>query len=66
MPKVEIVKGTAFELDPKKTYLICFDRRAISMEGVTDLMKRLKIANGSVAVMTAGDPATAVKVVESK
>ena len=63
MTKVEIVKGVAFVLDPNKVYLICFDRASISIDDAHELVKKLKIANGSVAVMTWGDPNTAVNVI---
>lgn len=63
--KVEMVKGTAFELDPNKNYLICFDRNVISSEEVHMFMNRLKISNASVAIMINGDPSTAVKVIEA-
>lgn len=66
MSEVEIVKGTAFELDPSKTYLICFDSRTISPADVASLAKKLKLSNGSVAIMLNGDANTAVKVVEAK
>lgn len=66
MTKVELVKGTVFEIDPKKNYLICIDRSVMSIDDIHILMRKLKISNGSVAIMTNGDPTTAVKIVESK
>lgn len=62
--QIEIVKGTAFELDPDKKYLICIDRSSITINDAQKLMESLKIADGSVALMTNGDPNTAVKIVE--
>ncbi len=63
--KFEIVKANAYELDPSKVYLICIDRASASVDDVQQLVEKLKIANGSVALMTNGDPNTAVKVIEA-
>lgn len=38
--KVELVKGTAFELDPNKKYLLIFDSSTISRYAV-DTMQRI-------------------------
>ncbi len=35
--KVEIVKGTAFELQPGKKYLIIFDKRHVSAKTISNL-----------------------------
>lgn len=66
MIKVELVKGTVFELDPTKNYLLCFDKKSISIGDLRLLSKQLKFGNGSIAVMIDGDPNTAVKIVEAK
>lgn len=60
MKKVELVKGTVFEVDPKKRYMLIFSKDDITPEDAV----QLNIGTpDSVVVIIDGDPAN-VKVIE--
>ena len=64
MTKVELVKGTAFELDASKRYLLVFDRHTITADDIHNLLKQLgKEGFKGLGVMLDGDPST-LKVME--
>lgn len=63
--KIELVKGTAFELDPAKKYLIIFDSTQISMADAHSLNKALDGMGIKGVTALIRDPGE-VKVVESE
>lgn len=62
--KVEIVKGTAFELDPEKKYVIFIDPTSTTKDNLSLLSKAL-FDKGIQHLVVAQDPET-VKIVEAK
>lgn len=62
--KLALSAGAIWELDPSKSYLLCFDQRFVSKQDVADLLKSLPFKNATVAMMVAGDPNTAIKIIE--
>jgi hypothetical protein len=69
MPKqVELVKGTAFELDPNKQYLICVNNFFLSKENCEDLVSELhRIGiHQTVCLVTKGNPTDTITIIEQK
>jgi len=66
--ELEPAKSAVIELKEGHNYLICIDDRKIRKEDVNDLLNRLHEGgvNFAIALMVAGDPRTAVKVIEEK
>lgn len=58
---IKLVKGTVFEIDPTKRYLVIFDRQHISPADVRDL--GMQMHNESLLVLINGNPQD-VKVIE--
>lgn len=64
MTKVELVKGTVFELDPSKKYLLVFDATKITKNAAEDLLTSLgKGGFKGLGFMYDGDPSS-IKVIE--
>jgi len=62
--KVEIVKGTAFELDPDKKYVIFIDPDYLTREDMANMGKILR--DEGIKTLTVGVSPEAVKIVEAK
>lgn len=58
---IKLVKGTVFEIDPTKRYMVIFDRQHITKQDVGLL--DLAMHNDSVMVLINGNPQD-VKVIE--
>lgn len=64
--KAKIAKGVAFEIDPNKSYIICFDRSSgLTLEDLSHLRDNLPFPNSIIAIMVKGDPNQLVKVIEA-
>lgn len=62
--KVELVKGTAFELDPAKKYVIVFNKGQVTQETVQDLNSMLSEQGiTAIGLIVKGDTAD-IKVIE--
>jgi hypothetical protein len=64
--RVEVVIANAIALDPAKKYLIVMDAAAVSREDVARLLDGLhdQGIEAATALLTDGDPFTAVQVIE--
>lgn len=59
MPKIELVKGTVYDLDKDKKYFIIFDRKTLSYEDLEDFNKVLSDQGFTTIMATIdGDPST--------